>query len=150
MDGPTEASADLPAPPARVLAVIADLESYPQWVAGTTDVEVLDADGAGMPRRASFAVAGGPLRGSWTLEYAWATASDGTGLVSWSLVQADVLRRLDGSHRLQAVPGGTRVTHRLAVEGRVPVLAVLRRRAERFLVERVLADLRAQVAARNP
>lgn len=150
MDGATEASADLPAPPDRVLAVIADLEDYPRWVGGTTDVEVLEADAVGRPRRARFAVARGPLRGSWTLDYAWATGADGTGLVSWSLVQADALRRLDGSHRLQAVAGGTRVTHRLAVELRVPVLAVLRRRAERFLVERVLADLRAQVAERSP
>jgi ribosome-associated toxin RatA of RatAB toxin-antitoxin module len=150
MDGPTEASADLPAPPAQVLAVIADLASYPQWVAGTTDVEVLDTDAEGRPHQARFAVAGGPLRGSWTLEYAWATAADGTGLVSWSLVQADVLRRLDGSHQLRAVRGGTRVTHRLAVELRVPVLGALRRRAERFLVERVLADLRAQLAERYP
>jgi hypothetical protein len=146
MDGPTEGSADLPAAPRDVLAVIADFDGYPSWVAGTTDTEVLSRDAAGMPRRVRFAVAGGPLRGSWVLDYVWATSPDGTGVVSWSLVQADALRRLDGSHRLQATPTGTRVTHRLAVEVRVPVVGALRRRAERFLVERVLADLTARVA----
>ncbi len=144
-DGRTQASAVLPARPDTVLAVVADLARYPEWVSGTTEAEVLQAGGPGRPERARFRVAGGPLRGSWTLDYRWDVRPDGTGTVAWSLVEGDVLRSLEGSHELRAVLGGTRVTSRLLLETRVPLLAALRRRAERFLVERVLSDLRDRV-----
>lgn len=42
-------SAEIPAPPADVFALIRDVERYPQWRSGVTDVSVLD-NTTGLPR----------------------------------------------------------------------------------------------------
>lgn len=42
-------SAEIPAPPADVFALLRDVERYPQWRSGVTEVTVLDTT-AGLPR----------------------------------------------------------------------------------------------------
>jgi hypothetical protein len=79
------------------------------------------------------------------LDYTWDIAPDGTGLVSWTLVEAKVVKRLDGSYRLAATPEGTEVTYRLTVDVVVPMLGMLKRKAEKVIVTTALTELTKRV-----
>jgi ribosome-associated toxin RatA of RatAB toxin-antitoxin module len=140
----TESSTAVDAPPAQVLAVIADLESYPEWVGGVKQVEVL-AGKAGRPSRARFVVDNGPIKDTYVLDYTWKVTKAGTGTVSWSLVEASVITRLDGSYELTAAGDGTQVTYRLSVDVRIPMLGMLKRKAEKVIIDTALKGLRTRV-----
>lgn len=138
----TESRTHVDAAPADVLAVIADLEAYPQWVNGMKDVEVLARDGDGRPERARFVVDSGPVSDTYTLAYTWDVAPDGTGTVSWRLVEAQVITRLDGEYELVADGDGTDVSYRLTVDVRIPMLGMLKRRAEKVVIDTALKELK--------
>ena len=138
----TESSTSVDAAPSDVLAVIADLESYPEWAGGVKEVEVLSTDRAGRPERARFVVDSGPIKDRYVLHYVWNTAADGTGTVSWTLVEADVIRKLDGTYVLETNGTGTRVTYQLAVDVAIPMLGMLKRKAEKVVTDTALKDLK--------
>jgi ribosome-associated toxin RatA of RatAB toxin-antitoxin module len=140
----TESSTAVDAPPAQVLAVIADLESYPEWVGGVKQVEVL-ASKAGRLSRARFVVDNGPIKDTYVLDYTWKVTKAGTGTVSWSLVEASVITRLDGSYELAAAGDGTQVTYRLSVDVKIPMLGMLKRKAEKVIIDTALKGLRTRV-----
>ena len=140
----TESSTAVDAPPAEVLDVIADLDSYPEWVGGVKQVEVLARE-AGRPSRARFVVDNGPVKDTSVLDYTWDVAQDGTGTVSWSLVEASVITRLDGSYELVPDGEGTQVTYRLSVDVRIPMLGMLKRKAEKVIIDTALKGLRQRV-----
>jgi hypothetical protein len=59
-------------------------------------------------------------------------------------VQAEqLLRGLDGSYELTAVKGGaTEVTYRLTVDVKIPMLGLLKRKAEKGIIETALGELK--------
>ncbi len=140
----TESSTTVDAAPTQVLDVIADLGSYPEWVGGVKEVEVL-ARTAGRPSRARFVVDNGPIKDTYVLDYTWKVTKAGTGTVSWSLVEASVITRLDGSYELATQGTGTSVTYRLSVDVRIPMLGMLKRKAERVIIDTALKGLRKRV-----
>lgn len=140
----TEQSIHVDAPPADVLAVIADVGAYPDWADGITAVEVVEESAEGRPTRARFTMASGPVKDTLHLAYTWPAGDDGT--VSWSLVEPGAVTSvMDGSYELQPDGDGTLVTYRLAVEIKIKLPGILRRRAEKTIVEAALKDLRARV-----
>ncbi len=70
---------------------------------------------------------------------------NGTGTVSWNLVEATVLKAMDGSYRLRENGSGTEVTYTLAVDLRVPMLGMLRRKAEKVIIDTALNELKKRV-----
>lgn len=140
----TESTTHIGAEPADVLAVIADLDAYPDWAGGVQSVEVLSTEG-GRPKQARFVVDSGPIKDTYVLEYTWPGGSGGTGTVSWSLVEASIISKLDGSYELARAGGGTDVTYRLAVDVRIPMLGMLKRKAEKVVIETALKDLKRRV-----
>ncbi len=140
----TESSTSVAAPPADVLAVIADLESYPEWAGGVKEVEVL-ASKAGRPSRARFVVDNGPIKDTYVLDYTWKVAKAGTGTVSWTLVEADIIKKLDGSYEVAAAGDGSTVTYRLGVDVRIPMLGMLKRKAEKVIIDTALKELTKRV-----
>jgi len=142
----TESRTTVDALPAQVLEVIADLESYPEWVNGVREVEVLSRKG-GRPSRARFTVDSGPIKDTYVLDYAWGLDKAGTGTVSWSLVEASVITRLDGSYGLVGAGDGTEVTYRLSVDVKIPMLGMLKRKAEKVIIDTALKGLRQRVEA---
>lgn len=129
--------------PEAVMAVIADLPAYPDWSPGIRGVEVLESHG-GLPSRARFTVESGPLRDTYVLAYSWTERS-----VSWHLESATLLSAMTGSYDLDPVTGGTRVTYRLQVGLSVPMLPMMRRRAERTIVDTALRGLKERVEHRT-
>lgn len=141
----TRSSITISATPAAVMTAIADVEAYPQWAGEVTRAEVLDRDTDGRPGRVRLQIDAAAVRDEQILTYRW----DNDRTVSWSLESPTrMLHRLDGSYTLTATTAGaTLVTYRLTVAVKAPLLDVLRRQAERVILERALAGLARRVDA---
>ena len=132
----------VPAEPAAVMAVIADFDSYPSWATGVRETEVLSAGPDGRPDRVRFVLDASPIRDEYVLAYTW----DADRSVAWTLDRAGMLKSMDGAYELVAVDGGsTRVTYRLAVEVTVPLIGMLKRKAEKVIIDTALKGLRQRV-----
>ena len=142
MSGRTQSTAVLAAPPATVLAVLADLPSYPRWSEAVQECEVLERGPDGRASRVRFLLSRGLLKDGYVLRYTWDVSPSGAGRVSWTLEQATLLTALDGAYTLvPAAGGGTEVTHELAVALRLPLLGALRRKAEKTIIDTALREL---------
>ena len=132
------------ADPASVMAVIADFASYPSWATGVRQAEVIAAGADGRPQQVRFVIDAAPIRDEYTLAYDW----DGDRQVTWTLVDGRVLRALDGAYLLEGQPDGkTRVTYRLAVDLSIPMIGLLRRKAEKVIIDAALKGLKNRVEA---
>lgn len=125
-----------------MLDVIADFDSYPQWAENVLQAKVLTEDSDGWPRTVRFELDAGVLRDSYVLAYEWAVHADGTGEVRWKLLESNVIRTLDGSYRLADDHDRTQVTYALSVDVNIPVVAVLRRKAEKSIIDQALRGLK--------
>jgi ribosome-associated toxin RatA of RatAB toxin-antitoxin module len=132
------------ADPETVMGVIADLGSYPEWVAEYKQAEVLETDDRGYPKIARLVLDAAVLKDTMVLSYDW--APDGRS-VTWSLVESSLLRSLQGAYRLAPSGTGTDVTYELAVDLKVPMIGLLKRKAERRLTDTALKDLKKRVEA---
>ena len=130
------------ADPRTVMDVIADIASYPEWVSEYTETQVLEADAEGYPRVARLVLEATVLRDTMVLEYDWPPDRQS---VRWSLVSSTLLKALDGAYRLTPNGTGTDVTYELSVDLMVPMIGLLKRKAERRLTETALKDLKKRV-----
>jgi hypothetical protein len=138
----TESSISVAAAPADVLAVISDVESYPEWAGDVKEAEVLSTSAGGRPKQVRFVLDSGPIKDTYVLDYSWSVRGDGTGTVSWTLVKADIIKSMDGAYELAARGGGTQVTYRLTVDIKIPMLGMLKRKAEKVIIDTALKDLK--------
>jgi hypothetical protein len=91
-----------------------------------------------------FVLDASPIRDEYVLAYVW----DGDRSVAWTLDRAGMLKAMDGAYELVPVDGGsTRVTYRLAVEVSVPLIGMLKRKAEKVIIDTALKGLRQRVEA---
>lgn len=130
------------ADPSTVMDVIADIGSYPEWIKEYKETEVLDTDAAGNPKTARLVLDAAVLKDTVVLAYDWPADR---GSVRWSLVSSSLLRALDGEYRLAPVDGGTEVTYELSVDLMIPMIGLLKRKAERRLTDTALKDLKKRV-----
>jgi hypothetical protein len=134
------------APPAAVLEVIADFEKYPDWAGAVKQVTVLDRLPDGRGSKVRFVLDAGAIRDTYVLDYTWDFTDLGTGTLSWGLVESTVLKALDGAYVLSATDGGgTDVRYSLAVDLRIPMLGMLRRKAEKAIIDTALNELKKRV-----
>jgi ribosome-associated toxin RatA of RatAB toxin-antitoxin module len=138
----TESSILVDAAPDDILDVIADFGAYPDWTGAVREAEVLDEDEDGWARQVRFVLDAGALRDTYTLAYTWDIAEDRTGTVSWTLVEAGILKAMDGSYRLRSAGDTTEVTYTLSVEVKMPMLGMLRRKAEKTIIDTALKELK--------
>lgn len=130
------------AEPGKVMAVIADIGAYPEWVSEYKETEVLDTDAQGRVTRARLVLDAGVLKDEQVLAYEW--AADGRK-VSWSLVESALLRSLEGTYLLAPKGSGTEVTYQLTVDLLIPMIGMLKRKAERKITDSALKDLKKRV-----
>jgi len=140
----TESSTVIDAQPGAVLDVIADFDSYPEWAG---KVAVISEDGDGWADQVEFTLAAGAIKDTYVLEYDWDVAENGTGVISWTLVSAQVLKAMNGSYTLEANGTGTAVTYRLSVDVKIPMLGMLKRKAEKVIIDTALKNLKKHVEA---
>ncbi len=145
MSDSTRSSIVIAAEPGAVLDVIADFESYPEWAGQVKEASILTEDGDGWADQVEYTLDAGAVRDTYVLSYDWDIDDTGTGVVSWSLVRANVLKALTGSYTLAATPEGTSVTYRLEVDVKIPMLGMLKRKAEKIIVDTALKELKKRV-----
>jgi uncharacterized membrane protein len=129
------------APAADVMAVIADFPSYPQWVAAAKQVEVLETGDDGRARRVHFVLDAGAVKDDYVLDYTW----DGDSKVSWTLVEGQMQKRQEGSYTLVETDGRTEVTYSITIDLSIPMLGMIKRKAEKVILDTALKELKKRV-----
>ncbi|GAA0408110.1 SRPBCC family protein [Streptomyces luteireticuli] len=139
----TSSSITIEATPAEVMAVIADFDRYPEWTGEVKQAEVLEKDEQGRAAKVRLVLDAGAIKDDHTLGYSWPDELT----VSWSLVKSQMLRQLDGSYSLAPLDGGrrTEVTYSLTVDVKIPMLGMIKRKAEKVIIDRALAGLKERV-----
>ncbi|MCW2830984.1 MAG: cyclase [Aeromicrobium sp.] len=133
------------APAGRIMDVIADFASYPVWATGVKTADIVATADNGRAQQVHFVLDASPIRDEYQLGYTW----DGDRSVSWSLTEKGaMLTSMDGAYVLDPVDGDqTRVTYQLAVDVSVPLLGMLKRKAEKVIIDTALKGLKKQVEA---
>ncbi|AUA14395.1 cyclase [Streptomyces sp. SID8382] len=139
----TSSSITIEAAPADVMEVIADFDRYPEWSGEVKEADILTKDAQGRAEQVRMLLDAGAIKDDYTLQYSWTGADQ----VNWSLVKSQMLRTLDGSYRLSARDGGksTEVTYQLTVDVKIPMLGMIKRKAEKVIIDRALAGLKKRV-----
>lgn len=137
----THSSIVIEADPATILAVVADVEAYPEWASGCDRAQAHGHDEQGRPLSATFHGSLGLVKDSYTVDYDWADTE-----VSWWLTRGEALKDLHGTYRCTPRGDGTtEVEYRLDVELAMPIVSMLRRKGEKMIVDTALKGLKRRV-----
>jgi ribosome-associated toxin RatA of RatAB toxin-antitoxin module len=142
----TRSSTTIDATPGQIMAVIADFAAYPAWTGEVKEIEVLAEGPDGRAEQVRLLLDAGAIKDEHVLAYTW----DGDRQVGWTLVKSQMLKSLDGSYALaEAKGGGTEVTYQLAVDVKIPMLGMIKRKAEKVIIDRALAGLKKRVESQQ-
>lgn len=144
----TQSETTIAADPTEVLDIIADFEAYPQWADQVKQITVVSEDADGWPKEVEFVLDAGVIKDTYTLAYDWDVIEAGTGVVSWHLVKSTMLKAMNGSYDLSAGGDGTTVVYSLNVDLAVPVIGMLRRKAEKMIIDTALKGLKKRAEAK--
>lgn len=136
-------SITIAAPPADVMAVIADFEAYPQWTSQVKTVEVLERDADGRAVSVRFVLDAGIVKDEYTLAYDWSVADQ----VSWHLTKGLMQKSQEGIYALVGGRAGTEVRYDLTVDLAIPMIGLFKRKAEKTIIDTALKGLKARVEA---
>jgi ribosome-associated toxin RatA of RatAB toxin-antitoxin module len=141
----TTSSIVIDATPAQVMGVIVDFEAYPAWAQGMKAAEVVGRDDEGRATAVHFDLEATPIKDSYTLAYTYV----GSTTLRWTLAEGKMLRAMEGSYDLSEVGTesgpGTLVTYKLSVDVAIPVIGLLRRKAEKVIIDTALKGLKKRV-----
>lgn len=147
----TESSITIDKPLEDVLAVIQDVDCYPKWADQIDQATTTAKDDQGRSAVAQFTINASVFKDQYDLAYTW--PDDETArpyLVEWHLVTGKNITALDGCYELQETSAtSTTVVYRLAVELGIKVPGILKRKAERSIVNNALAGLKKHVEAQS-
>ena len=135
----TSASIDIDASPDRVMAVIADIEHYPEWVGSIRSAKILTTE-SGKAKTVRMVLHHPLVKDDYVLGYHWEPNA-----VRWHLIEAKLLRVMEGSYRLQPTDGGTAVTYTLTVDLNLPMIGRFERKAEQTIIDGALKGLKRRV-----
>jgi ribosome-associated toxin RatA of RatAB toxin-antitoxin module len=137
-------SISIKADPAKIMAVIADFPTYPDWAGPVKKMEVLDEGTGGRAKSVRFHVEIMGLSDVYTNEYTW----DGDRQVDWTMSEGRSQKSQVGRYELTPAAGGTTtVTYDLTVEIAIPVPGLIRRRIQAKIVDTALKDLKKRCEA---
>lgn len=133
------------AAPEQIMEVIGDFASYPTWAGSVKSAEVAETDENGWAQTVDFVLDAGVLKDRYTLAYDW----DGyPERVSWHLVKGSMQKSQQGSYALQPVgDGATKVTYSLSVDLAIPMIGMMKRKAEKVIMDTALKELKKRVEA---
>ncbi|HET9897124.1 MAG TPA: SRPBCC family protein [Streptosporangiaceae bacterium] len=138
----TSSTTTIGAPKPAIMAVIADFSAYPQWASGVRAAEIEESGADGRPARVRFTLDAGVIKDRYLLGYTWS----GDDEVTWELVErGSMISDLTGAYRLDKASTGTRVTYELSVGLAVPMPGIIKRRAEKTIIDTALKGLRGRV-----
>jgi carbon monoxide dehydrogenase subunit G len=134
-------SITIDAPPAAIMAVIGDFDAYPEWAGSVKSAEVLSTGPDGRAAQVKFQLDAGPVKDEYVLDYSWT----GDERVDWQLVRATMQKSQQGSYVLVPRGASTEVTYHLAVDLVIPMLGMLKRKAEKVIMDTALKELKKRV-----
>ena len=138
----TTSSIVIAAQPAAVMAVIADFDAYPTWAQGVKRADVVQPGPDDRAKQVYFELDASPIKDQYTLDYDWQDDS----AVRWTLVKGKMLKAMDGAYELEDQgSGSTLVTYRLAVDISIPMIGMLKRKAEKVIIDTALKGLKKRV-----
>ncbi len=121
--------------------MIADFPAYPEWAQGMKKAEVVEEGAGGRADQVHFELEATPIKDSYTLSYDW----KGDSSVTWQLVEGKMLKAMEGAYLLRPSGAGTEVTYRLSVDLSIPMIGMLRRKAEKVIIDTALKGLKKRV-----
>jgi Polyketide cyclase / dehydrase and lipid transport len=133
------------ADPERCFALAAGFEAYPDWTGDVKEATVLERDGDDRATRVEYRAAAIGRRVRYVLDYDFTDAPRG---FSWSLVEGDMLRALDGEYGFTRDGEGTLVDYHLRVDLAIPLPGIVKRRASGLIMSTALQDLKRVVEER--
>ena len=93
----------------------------------------------------SITIDAGVISDTYTLAYTWQDDRS----VSWRVAEpGKMVSRLDGSYLLGDAGRGIEVTYELAVDLAVPMIGMIKRKAEKVIVDTALKGLKKRVEGR--
>ncbi len=125
------------ASPETILAVITDVESYPEWAEGVQAVEVIERDASDRPAKARFEVDAKVVEVAYTITYTYTDRS-----VAWTLVEGETISQLDGSYTLAPSGSETDVTYALEADVDIPLPGFMKKRAAKQILDQGLKGLK--------
>jgi ribosome-associated toxin RatA of RatAB toxin-antitoxin module len=138
----TTSSIVISAEPEAVMAVIADFEAYPSWAQGVKKAEPVEQGPDGRAEQVYFELDASPIKDAYTLSYDWNDHES----VTWRLVEGKMLKAMDGAYELSdRGDGSTEVSYRLAVDISIPMIGMLKRKAEKVIIDTALKGLKKRV-----
>jgi hypothetical protein len=139
----TTSSIVIRVPRKDVMAVIADFAAYPEWATGVRGAEVLSLD-SGRASAVRFTLDAGVIKDRYVLGYDW----DDDARVRWDLTEAgSVVSEMSGGYQLAERGDETEVTYDLTVGIKVPMPGLLKRRAEKTIIDTALKGLKSRAEA---
>ncbi|MBV9592784.1 MAG: SRPBCC family protein, partial [Actinobacteria bacterium] len=130
------------AAPAQIMSVIADFAAYPSWAASVKSADVLERFEDGRARTVTFVIDAGMVKDTYTLQYEWSDDDR----VDWHLIKGQMQRAQQGSYVLaRDGSGATEVTYSLSVDLAIPMLGMLKRKAEKVVMDTALKELKKRV-----
>ncbi|MDR7278245.1 SRPBCC family protein [Catenuloplanes atrovinosus] len=132
------------APAERVAEVVADFGAYPEWADAFKQVEVLEEYEDGYASQVRFVIDAGVLADEYTLRYEYA---EDLSRIEWQLVAPSKMQRAQrGSYDIEAnADGGTTVTYTLEVDLSITTIGMIRRKAEKRIMDTALKELKRRV-----
>jgi hypothetical protein len=99
----------------------------------------------GRAEQVRFVLDASPIRDEYVLAYVWS----GDEQVTWTLAEGQMVKAMDGAYVLTDLgDGSTRVTYRLAVDVAIPLIGMLKRKAEKVIIDTALKGLKKRVESR--
>lgn len=125
-----------------IMEVISDFPAYPQWAGAVKLCEVTQEDENGWAEQVHFKIDAGVLKDDYVLEYDWSAYPDA---VSWTLVKGQMQKAQQGTYAMSPSGTSTKVTYTLSVDLSIPMLGMMKRKAEKVIMDTALKDLKRRV-----
>jgi ribosome-associated toxin RatA of RatAB toxin-antitoxin module len=137
------------AAPESIMDVIADFTGYPQWASAVKKADMIIPGAGDRAERVRFTMDAGLLKDVYVLDYVW--SADGL-TVAWELIEGQLQKAQHGSYVLEplasaAAATSTKVTYSLAVDLAIPLIGMIKRRAEKVIMDTALKGLKRRVEA---
>lgn len=130
------------AEPKAIMDVIADFSAYPEWALAVKKAEVITPGSDGRAERVHFVLDAGIVKDEYELAYVW--SADGL-TVNWELVKGQMQKAQHGSYVLEPQEGSTKVTYSLTVDLAIPMIGLIKRKAEKVILDTALKELKRRV-----
>lgn len=134
------ASIDINAQSDRIMDVVMDINSYPQWIKEMKEAQVVETDAEGRPARASFVVDVKVKKVRYDLLYSYAP-----NVISWHTPEGGDVDEIKGSYELKPATGKTHVEYNYAIDPGFPMPGPLRSQAVKLIVGTALKGLKKRV-----